>query len=330
MSVRQAPFGLICRVFVGLALLTTVAACSNVDLTAAKALSQVGVAASTGLRNDAVAVQQRVRDYPAREALIVGLMNPGASPPPGLANLTQTLDGLLSARTRMFGQLVAVYTSFGDLAAYNAGGSVAASTGSFVDASNGFIAAVNQAANKTLSPVNINVAAIGADINVGIADEALKRKVQTASVAIRTALGTVVPALEAEMQYSLSLRRVIDGQGSLLRTALVQNGLAQYKQTTSQAAADVVNAVGLQPAADIDTQLSDPDGTAKRQAFETYIAASAAAQGRDAANGYAAQVELLQELIRQHEQLEAGVPIGLQTLQDWVGRVQTILTKLQN
>ena len=291
------------------------AACSTIDIGQAKKLSSAGVASSTTLQSEAKTTASRAAGW--REARIFDsvIANGGTAE---LADSTfqqgdaplDTLARLLMKRANALAGLVEAYKSFQALVEYGASDETEKAAASFFASTNDFLKAAQSlppdlggTTAKAISPISPE-ASEGLSIAFGIiAAEVQKGQIKKASVALRTGVETLAGALQAERQYAVAARRLLGLYATDFRAHARMAGLVDDEPTLRALLAQY----DLAPAKDLGAALRRwPGGS---NALEEYLKARDQAAFAMIGEAYTRQLQLLDDLVRQHQALEAGRPV---------------------
>jgi predicted ATP-grasp superfamily ATP-dependent carboligase len=305
------------------------AACSPISLDAAKKLAATG-ADTANAAGDFVGVpQNKMGNY------LEGLHLVAAIPPPAPAggargcnpyaltapSMAMTKDAekaaeLYGLQVAMFRELAATYQAFGDLASYDASGQVESGLKDLTAAGNNYIKAVNPGAPGIPSVVSGIITGVGGFI----AEEAQKKKVHAASVLIRERLERIAPAFRAHTDLYSSIREEQIGRSYEVAVALWCIGVADASAISRSFLEDsglTVRAGGGNP--------SSQYKAAYDQGVENVLKSRSDRALRVIEVAYSEAMQSLDELIKEHEKLEAGAPITAEQLSERIKRIRTLL-----
>lgn len=289
--------------------LVVLAACSSLDIEAAKKLGKTGGAAAASVYTESVSVTETFSNGPERDVFRLAVIQDTATPNlPDYSNTYAVID-LMKARTKAIGALVTVYGSFAQLAEYD----VAAET---EEALGELTAQVNEAATAASAfvavPLPLITKPVGEIVEIGgglLADESKKRKLEEASKQIRTALDSLISVLEIEKQYAVSIRTANANDLKLFRALLMQEGLADYDLPIESVVADLG---GLTPTKNAGATIQK--SSALQSGFEALDSYRTQIANAEIGKAYDALLALLEKTVKEHKKLEAGKELDLDAL----------------
>ncbi|WP_149651741.1 hypothetical protein [Azospirillum argentinense] len=318
----------------------TLAACSNVNLDAAKALGRAGQSAAGSAAEFADVPRSKYQAY------IEGLAFISAYPPPppknagpnataqrscnpyGLTPLGETGQALaaryfelMDRRRAMLDKLSDVYGAFEALASYGAAEAVESGIAAFSAAANDYIRAVDPSA----TPVKTNVSGTIAAAGGMLVEDAQKSKVRQASIAIRERLEAVLTYLNREDSASAwtEMRGEQVRNGHRVAAGLWCAGLLD--------ASPIIDSLASGYGMKISTAKSGgitADDPRLRQGVEGVLSIREEQANQAITSGYNAMTASIGDLITEHRKVEAGVPIDLEFLQTRIARLQSLVETL--
>lgn len=295
-------------------LLSSLSACAGVDIEQAKQLASAGVTSSTRLQVEAKATATYMASWREGRVFLAALNE-------GDLNLKLNSDGsdisdlakLLKKRADALAALSNAYKAFQELAVYDAAGNTEEAVGSFFAETNAFLKTAQKlpktsAAASTISPLDPQVTE-GISIGFGIiAREVQRTKLSKASVAIRTGVAKLAEVLKTESDYAISIRESVAFDRNELRRLARRRGLGSYEQPTKA----LLSEFDIDPVKDLDRAvLRSPQATA---AVDRILRDRFDAEMDTIGPAYEKLLELLDALVEQHKQLEAGRRISLATI----------------
>jgi hypothetical protein len=305
-----------------------VAACSSVDLGAAKELGQTGGKTFTEFADAYGATGKQFSQY--REAIILrGALAPVPAGipapiliPPDQPEINQVVTEMVT-RAAAMRAFVRAYKAFEDLAAYDAVGEMDKALSNLGDAVAVFAAAAGSPIAAPAAKVATNIVA---SLGGVVAGEVQKSRVKSASAAMREDLEAFKKAHDFVMENQAMTairRRVFNAQADIASGLWMKGVLTANKYAAGWAAGSGLDVVDekTQP---ITTKtypaLADPINRALR---ERRIAE------RDALEqAYAETGTIVDDLITAHRKLEAGVPIDVTELRARIAKLDGLLTRL--
>ncbi|UYN96088.1 MAG: hypothetical protein KIT25_03850 [Enhydrobacter sp.] len=303
-----------CVVVAGM-LAATLQACGGVDIEQAKQLANAGVAASDRMHIEARQTATRMASWREGRVFFAVLVD-------GNRDLVMKSDGsdiaqlakLLKKRADAIGALSSAYKSFQELAVYDAAGNTQAAAAAFFAQTNEFLKTAQELPGdagslaKGISPLDPQVTE-GLSLAFGvIAREVQRAKLAKASVALRTGVEKLAEVLKAERIYAVSIRQSIADDRHALRTMARRRGIGSYEQPTKELLSefDIVAVKDLDPAV-----LRSPQAKA---AVERILNDRYDAERATIGPTYDALLKLLDSMVEQHKQLEAGRRISLASI----------------
>lgn len=291
------------------AALSVLAACSSIDLEAAKKLGETGGSAATTVYTESVSVTEVFEKGPERDVFRLAVIQNEASPSlPDYTNTYKVID-LMKARTKAMGALVTTYGSFAELVDYDVAGQTEEALGELATQVN---AAATAASLYLAVPLPLITAPAGEIIKIGgglAAEEAKKRQVKEASTKIREALVSLIAVLRVEAQYAVSIRTANANDMKLFRTLLMQQGLVDYDVPVESVVSELAGLSATKNAGSI-VQKSD----ALKAGFEALDAYRTERANAGIGKAYASLLALLGKTVKEHEKLEAGQKLDLNAL----------------
>lgn len=290
-------------------------ACGGVDIEQAKQLANAGVASSTKLQAEAQGVATNAASWREGRVFYATLVQ-------GDSKVVLESDGseitrlakLLKARANALGALAAAYKSFQELAVYDAAQTTEAATASFLAETNEFLKTAQGlegaagAAAQGIAPLDPQVAA-GISVGFGvIAREVQRAKIARTSVAIRTGVEKLSEVLKAERAYAVAARIKIAKDRFALRRMARLRGLGSYEQSAKA----LLAGFDIDPVKDLDAAiLRSPEVTA---AMTRVLGDRFNAEVESIGPTYDTLLKLLDALVEQHRQLEAGRQVSLASI----------------
>jgi hypothetical protein len=165
-----------------------------------------------------------------------------------------------------------------------------------------------QEAASRISPLDLQVAE-GISIGFGvIAREVQRAKLGKASIAIRTGVEKISEVLKAEQAYAISIRESVAFDRNELRRLARRRGLGSYDQPAKALLAEF----DIDPVKDLDAAiLRSSQATA---AVDRILRDRFDAEMKTIGPAYKKLLDLLDALVQQHKQLEAGRRVSLTTI----------------
>ncbi len=292
-----------------------VAGCGGVDIEQAKQLAAAGVASSTKLQAEAQTVAANAASWREGRVFYLTLVQ-------GDSKVEMDTDGsdvarlakLLKARANALAGLAATYKSFQELAVYDAEKNTETAAANFFAETNEFLKTAQGldgaagAAAKSIQPLDPQLTA-GISVAFGIiAREAQRARLAKTSVVIRTGIEKLSEVLKAERAYAVAARIKIAKDRYALRRLARARGIGSYDQSAKTLLAQF----DIDPVKDLDAAiLRSPQATA---AMTRVLGDRIDAEVETIGPTYDALLKLLDALVEQHRQLEAGRAVSLASI----------------
>lgn len=299
------------------ALAVALPGCGGVDIEQAKKLATAGVAASDRIHVEAKTTATHMAAWREGRVFFAVLVD-------GNRDLAMTSDGsdidelakLIGKRAEAIGALSTAYKSFQELAVYDAAGTTELATAAFFSQTNQFLDTAQKlklpgeagTIANGIAPLDAQTAE-GLSIASGlIAREVQRAKLGKTSVALRTGVAKLAEVLTAERAYAASIRRSIADRRHALRTMAQRRGIGSYERSTKALLSDF----DIDAVKDLDLAiLRSPHAKA---AIERVLNDRDRAERETIGPTYDALIKLLDALVEQHKQLEAGRRVSLASI----------------
>jgi hypothetical protein len=315
---------------------TSLAGCATGRIGEAVELSTAGSQASAQLLASAQTVEGAFGSSVANDRFLRALQTAGVprgsgcslitdqvlepvqgAPAPDLSAEISAVETRLRARTQLAAALGKTYSGMNALASYDARGAVEGGLADVFSATNTFRASVGLG---ELPPTLTNVIPV---IGGALVERKQLKALKAASMRLRTALGYYRQALVAGEQGSVSILKNEIGESYALRIALWRRGYLDANNLLSS----IGGSAGLTvPTAD------NVRVTARDEPMCKGVLAALEGERDDVRNAvadeYAAQIQVVDELIAAHEKFENGAPIDAAQLAALLDRLTGLAQKI--
>jgi hypothetical protein len=299
---------------------SAIAGCSNIDIDQARKLASAGVTSSTALQTEAKTTEARVSWW--REARtfqrILATGNVDSIETKNFQvndDVYRNLSELLKKRTDALTGLVATYKSFQALADYGATKEAEAAAAGFFASTNSFLKAAQALPVDRGGSIVAGVPSVSPEVAEGlsigfgiVATEIQKEQIRKTSVALRTGITTLAKALRAEEAYEIGVRNLVVLNRQEFRREARAEGLASYDATLRA----LLIQYDVDPVKDLDAALRRSPSA--RKAIEHVVASREKFELQAVGKTYQTLLKLLDDLVQQHLQLEAGRKVDLASL----------------
>ena len=300
---------------------------SNIDISAANQLAKTGSQAATTLGSTIRRDRDNLDFFIEGQYMLAGLEPQKYSTPDSdlLASIGKVQDAL-TARAQLMSQLSDVYTSFGDLAAFD--------TGQFNTAVKNLDDGINSYASamKKTAPISPVESAAASDIAGLIGSEVQKRKLKTASEKIRARLGPIAKLMTDEESLLIGLQKTIAQGTRDVALAFLKHGFASPDPILSSQ----VSSVGLtyvsgsydHACSDVPVAKRSDCRSGIRESLSQIVTKRSSRQADLQSELYASSVKALNALDNAHQEFEHGAPLSLAAISSDINEVQTIADDL--
>lgn len=314
--------------------------CSNLDIEAAKHLGKVGVEAATAVQTDTSNLDHSIDAYQDRGILaavtdaVAACRMPKCNPDnydtskinSSNSDAVNKLSKLVKSRVQMEDELADAYRAFENLASYDAAAEMETSIGKLFDAGNNMVAAANALPFPGAQAIQPLTKSFGEILKIGgglVAEERQKRRILAASQLLRQAVAKHAEVLKSEKDAMTSLRVTEKARQDQLRITLRDQGVIGYADTLKP----IIIGLGDTPTADLEKAISASKPL--KAGMARMLAERSKRQDEEVRSKYAELITSIQQLVKAHEELEAGKPVDLSTIRFWIKRLQSYHSRLQ-
>lgn len=306
------------RLSVAALLTLLITACGTTEISAARLLATAGSKAATELQTAAQAIYTDAQEAPKLEAFEVALIS-GAPPTSGIdAAVFERVTQGLRKRVEVAGALVAVYSSFGKLANYDASAEMETALGGLIDGVNGFGASFGLGAIPNLASEAVKIA--GGNVISGFQ----ARRLDEANSIVLQALRSYKAGLERPgvKDAVTAMARDNAARRYNVMRVLWERGLLSSKP--------LIDGIAWDRRLATVEKLDYTSGNAKlAPAITAYLSRERDARLRSISEEYEASAKVIGGLITQHEAFAKGQPVDFAAIVSLMGQLGAIGERLK-